>query len=232
VKAAAAGDTEEATTVLIVEQHALVRDGLREILESQADLSVVGEADNNVSAVAKVAAKRPHIVLLDTEVPGDTVTSTVGRIREVSPESRVIILSEHDDPYLLRRLLILGIGGYLLKNSSSQELIAAVRGGRSRDGTVLLAVSRESVAQVNAEASERLSHREREVLQLTAHALSNAQIARRLHICEGTVKRHLRNIFVKLGAVSRIDAVNKAVAASLIAAPSGHARADPLRRIR
>jgi DNA-binding NarL/FixJ family response regulator len=225
IRAVAAKEIEEPatvpepTTVLIVEQHALVRDGLREILESQRNLAVVDEADNNASAVSKAAAKRPHVVLLDTEVPGDTVTSTVRRIGEVSPESKVIILSEYDDANLLRRLLTLGIRGYLLKNSSRQDLIAAVRGGRSRNDTVLLAVSRGSLTQVHADASEMLSDREREVLQLTAYALSNAQIAGRLHICEATVKRHLRNIFVKLEAVSRIDAVNKAIAASLIARP-------------
>ena len=222
---------EEPTTILIVDEHALIRDGLREILESQHDLTVIGEADNNLCAVSKVAEKRPHIVLLDTQVPGDTVTSTVRRIGEASPNSKVIILSEDDSPQLLRRLLILGIRGYLLKNSTRQELISAVRGGRRirHDNAVLLAVSRGSVAQAKTLASEVLSDREREVLQLTAQALSNAQIGGRLNIREATVKRHLRNIFVKLGAVSRIDAVNKAIAASLIPAPRvGGDRRNPL----
>jgi DNA-binding NarL/FixJ family response regulator len=122
----------------------------------------------------------------------------------------------YDGPQLLRELLALGICGYLLKNSTRQELVAAIRNARADDAPVLLAVSRESLTQVQGPVAGALSGREREVLQLVGQAMSNAQIAGRLCLSEATVKRHLRNIFTKLGAVSRIDAVNKALAASLI----------------
>ncbi len=208
--------TTDPTTILIVDDHALFREGLREILEAQGDLVVVGEAGDSESAVALAAEKQPHVVLLDVEIPGDEVTTTVGRIRDLSPSSQVIILSMYDGPQLVQSLLTAGIRGYLLKSVHWQELVSAIRSARSDEGRILLAVSRESLAQVEGPSSSVLSDREREVLELAAQALSNTQIASRLSLTEATVKRHLRNIFVKLGAVSRIDAVNKAVAASLI----------------
>jgi DNA-binding NarL/FixJ family response regulator len=208
---------DDQTTILIVDDHTLVREGLREILTLQDDMRIVGEAGDSETAVAMAAKVRPHIVLLDIEIPGDDVTVTVTRIRERAPESRVIILSMYEGPQLLQTLLGAGIRGYLLKSIHWQELVVAIRTVRTTEDRIVLEVSRESLAQVQqAPSSGVLSAREREVLELTAEALSNGQIATRLSLTEATVKRHLRNIFVKLGAVSRIDAVNKAAAASLI----------------
>jgi DNA-binding NarL/FixJ family response regulator len=203
-------------TIVIVDDHAILREGLRELLEAQEDLVVAGEAGDSASAVALIADRRPDVVLLDVEIPGDDVTTTVSRIRSLSPRSKVIILSMYDGPLLLRGLLAAGVRGYLLKSVRRQELVAAIRGAHRDAGRVVLDVSRESLARAQDPASDPLSARERQVLELTARALSNAQIATRLGLTEATVKRHLRNIFGKLGAVSRIDAVNKAAAASLI----------------
>ncbi len=211
-------------SIALVDDHALFREGLREILESVGDMRIVGEAGDSTAAVTLVAGTRPDVVLLDVEIPGDEVTETVSRIRALSPETRIIILSMYDGPQLLSRLLAAGIRGYLLKSVHRHELIAAVRSVREDPSRVVLAVSRNSVAQVEAAAAPTLSDKELEVLQLAAQALSNSQIARRLGLAEATVKRHMRNIFVKLNAVSRIDAVNKALAASLIMPQS---RADP-----
>jgi DNA-binding NarL/FixJ family response regulator len=203
-------------SIALVDDHALFREGLREILESVGDMRIVGEAGDSAAAVTLVAGTRPDVVLLDVEIPGDEVTETVSRIRTMSPDTRIIILSMYDGPQLLSRLLAAGIRGYLLKSVHRHELIAAVRSVREDPSRVVLAVSRNSVAQVEAAAAPTLSDKELEVLQLAAQALSNSQIARRLGLAEATVKRHMRNIFVKLNAVSRIDAVNKALAASLI----------------
>jgi DNA-binding NarL/FixJ family response regulator len=206
----------EPITILIVDDHALLREGLREILEAQDDMSVVGEAGDSSAAVAMAAETKPNVILLDVEIPGEDVSVTLSRIRSLSPESLVIILSMYDGPQLVRTLLTAGVRGYLLKSVHRQELVAAIRSVHSDEGRIVLAVSRESLAQTEGPAADVLSSREREVLELTAQALSNTQIASRLRLTEATVKRHLRNIFVKLGAVSRIDAVNKATAASLI----------------
>lgn len=210
-------------SVALVDDHALFREGLREILEATPDLVIAGEAGNSSDAVRLVADTRPNVVLLDVEIPGDEVLETVARIRALSPCTQIIILSMYDGPHLLTRLLTAGISGYLLKSIHRHELLAAVRGVYEDPGRVVLAVSRTSLAQVEGPSPDVLTDKEKEILQLAAQALSNLQIARRLGVAEATVKRHMRNIFVKLNAVSRIDAVNKAIAASLI---PGQSRRD------
>jgi DNA-binding NarL/FixJ family response regulator len=203
-------DEDDRITILLVDDHALVREGLRELFETQQDMRVVGEADDSDSTVALAAAEQPDIILLDVEIPGGDVTTTVNRIRECSPSSRVIILSMYEGPQLVQALLAVGIRGYLLKNIHWPELVAAIRAVRGDSSRIALGVSRESLGYIQPGPSPAaLSGRELEVLDLVAQALSNGQIASRLQLTEATVKRHLRNIFVKLGAVSRLDAVNK-----------------------
>jgi DNA-binding NarL/FixJ family response regulator len=204
-------DRDDRITILLVDDHTLVREGLREILETQSDLRVVGEAKDSDTTMALVDETKPDIVLLDVEIPGADVTTTVKEIKNRSPRSRVIILSMYEGPQLVQALLTAGIRGYLLKSVHWQELVVAIRAIRADGDRIILGVSRESLAAGQQEApSVRLSAREAEVLDLVAQALSNGQIAARLQLTEATVKRHLRNIFVKLGAVSRLDAVNKA----------------------
>lgn len=202
---------EDPVAIVIVDDHALFRDGLREILMTQQDMVVVGEAGDSASAVILAADKQPDIVLLDVEIPGNDVTATVSQIRARSPRSRVLILSMHEGPQLVQALLAAGIRGYLLKSIRWQELVVAIRAVHSDSDRVVLGVSRESLAHVRQGPSPgTLSGRELEVLDLVAQAFSNSQIAAHLNLTEATVKRHLRNVFVKLGAVSRLDAVNKA----------------------
>jgi DNA-binding NarL/FixJ family response regulator len=213
-------DEDDRTTILIVDDHALVREGLREILETQPDLRVVGEAENSAMTVSMVAQHQPDVVLLDVEIPGDEVTVTVSQVRVKSPGSRVIILSMYEGPQLVQGLLAVGIRGYLLKSVHWQELVVAIRAVCADSDRLVLGVSRESLGYAgHGLGPDTLSARERAVLDLVAQALSNSQIAARLHLTEATVKRHLRNIFVKLGAVSRLDAVNKAAESGTRARP-------------
>lgn len=203
-------DEDDRITILLVDDHTLVREGLREILETQPDMRVVGEAEDSGTTVALAEAQQPDIVLLDVEIPGSDVTTTVNQIRDRSPSSRVIILSMYEGPQLVQALLAVGIRGYLLKSIHWQELVAAIRAVRADSSRIALGVSRESLGYIQPESSPgTLSARELEVLDLVAQALSNSQIASRLQLTEATVKQHLRNIFAKLGAVSRLDAVNK-----------------------
>ncbi|WP_440073915.1 response regulator [Streptosporangium sp. OZ121] len=202
--------------IAIVDDHALFREGVREILEAQEDLVVVGEAGTSFTALELVSQKRPDVLLLDVEIPGDAVTHTVSRARMISPATQIIILSMYDGPHLLRQLLSAGIRGYLLKTVHRYELVAAIRSVHYEPDRLILVVSPESLAQMETARTEVLTTKEREVLELVAQAYSNRQIASRLNTTEATVKRHLRNIFVKLGAASRIDAVNRAIDASLI----------------
>jgi DNA-binding NarL/FixJ family response regulator len=198
------------TTILIVDDHTLVREGLREILATQEDMCVVGEAADSAATVTLAAEQQPDIVLLDVEIPGGEVTTTVSQILNCSPKSQVIILSMYEGAQLVQALLDAGIRGYLLKSIHWQELVVAIRAVRADNDRIVLGVSRESLREVQQAPPVELSARELEVLDLVAQALSNRQIAARLHLTEATVKRHLRNVFVKLGAVSRLDAVNKA----------------------
>lgn len=201
----------DTTTVLVVDDHALVREGLCRILEAQGDIRIVGQAGDSASTVALAADEQPDIVLLDVEIPGGEATTTVHQIQVCSPRSRVIILSMYEGPQLVQALLMAGIRGYLLKSTQWQELVLAIRTVMADNDRVILGVSRQSLSKVHqGPPMASLSPREQEILSLVGDALSNGQIAARLSLTEATVKRHLRNIFVKLGAVSRIDAVNKA----------------------
>jgi DNA-binding NarL/FixJ family response regulator len=207
------------TTVLVVDDHELIRRGVRDMFEPEPDLALIAEAGDSDTAIELATALRPDVVLLDVEIAGGTAVDTVRGIRAGSPDSAVVILSMFEGPELLKELLDAGIRGYLLKSVARQELLTAIRLVVRDRGYLVLGVSRSSLDQVSRRPDDLLSPRELEVLRATAEGLSNAQIAARLSLAETTVKRHLRNIFSKLGAVSRIDAVNKAVAAAVIPAP-------------
>jgi DNA-binding NarL/FixJ family response regulator len=211
--------TADRITVLLVDDHTLMRDGIREILSMEQDIDVVGEAADSEGAISAVARHNPDIVLLDVEIPGRQAADTVTQILTLAPACRIIILSMYDGHRLLRRLISVGIRSYLLKSVSRQELISTIRSVFVAPDRMVLSISRESMAQMQDGVDAVLSPNELDVLRLAARALSNAQIATRLGISEAMVKRHLHSVFVKLGAVSRIDAVNKAVAASLIMPP-------------
>ncbi len=201
----------EPATVLIVDDHALVREALCELLETQDGIRIVGQAGDSAAALAIAAVEQPNVVLLDIEIPGGDVTTTVRELKERCPRSRVIILSMYEGPQLVRDLLAAGVRGYLIKSTHWLELVAAIQAVVADDDRIVLGVSRQSLWVPPQEPpAELLSVRELEVLSLVSKALSNGQIAARLSLTEATVKRHLRNIFAKLGAVSRINAVNKA----------------------
>jgi DNA-binding NarL/FixJ family response regulator len=221
--------TTDVIRVVLVDDHALMREGLREILTAQQDIIVVGEAGGSSGAVAVVAAVKPDVVLLDVEMPGDDVTVTVRKMKAASPSTEIIILSMYDSRHLVQSLLALGIKGYLLKSVAGEQVVAAIRSAMADKDNIVLSISAQSLSQA-AEPDDVLSEREIAVLQLAASAMSNIQIASRLSLTEATVKRHLHNIFTKLGAVSRIDAVNKAIARSLILPPGPDSDTGPHRR--
>lgn len=207
--------------IVVADDHALFREGLKELLAIEDDFAVVGEAGDGEEAVAVVVDTQPDIVLLDVEMPGSGVTATVRRIRSACAGCRVIILTMYDGAQLVRELLPLGISGYLVKNVTRHELGAAIRDAHGEQGHTVVSVSRRALIQSppGSARGATLSPRELEVLGLASRAMSNAQIARQLFLSEATVKRHLRNVFAKLAAVSRIDAVNKAIEAALLPPP-------------
>lgn len=202
--------------VLLADDHALFREGVAEIFAAEACVEMVGEAEDGDAAVALAEKERPDVVLLDVEMPGPGAGETVRRIREASPGSRVVVLTMHDEPPLVRDLLRSGAHAYMIKNATRRELLTAVETVARDEDRVILSVSRDTLDRLEGWEEMALSDRELEVLALAARGMSNAQIASRLYISEGTVKRHLTNVYAKLGVASRVEAVNEAAAAGLV----------------
>lgn len=204
-------------SVILVDDHTLFREGLAELLTSDPTFRVVAQGSNGADALALVRKHRPDVVLVDVEMPGPGARATVSRLRHEHPDTQVIVLTMHDKPELVLELLDQGAAAYLVKTIAREELMAAVRSVVTSRDNILLSVSRSTINQLDKPPSNVvLSARELEVLKLAALAMSNAQIGKQLVITEGTVKRHLTNIYAKLGAVSRVDAIRKATAARLI----------------
>ncbi|MEU7296700.1 response regulator transcription factor [Streptomyces exfoliatus] len=210
--------TGEPIRIVAVDDHSLLRDALCQLLDVEHDLCVVAEADTSVGLGDLVARTGAHVVLLDVEMPGHHAPTVVSELTARFPRLRVLMLSMHDHGPLVQELLARGAHGYLHKSAPRASLLSAIRGAMARDPQVMIALpcSATSGTAFRGAAGQPLSPREREVLMHVADALSNRQIAVLLGITEATVKRHLRNIFEKLGAASRIGAVNKALEARLI----------------
>jgi DNA-binding NarL/FixJ family response regulator len=201
--------------VLLADDHAMFRQGVREMLSTDEGIEVIGEAENGREAVALAERLRPDVVLLDVEMPVMGARQAMERILENSPVPRVIIVTMHDDPRLVRELIGLGASAYLVKSASIEELHTAVRtAASSAAGNVIIPPK---TLRDPTEAGG-LSRRELEVLVMVARGMSNQQIAISLHLSEATVKRHLANIYPKIGVSSRGEAVRMALSKEWISA--------------
>jgi len=197
--------------LVIVDDHPVVRDGLRGILESQPDFEVVGEASDGEAAVRITKTLKPEIVLMDLRMPEMDGVTALREIKASNPQVQVLVLTTYDSDADILPAIEAGASGYLLKDSSREELYTALR-ATARGETVLApAVAARLVGRMRAPAEEQLSSRELEVLQLVAEGDSNSEIASRLHISQATVKSHLIHIFGKLGVSDRTAAVTVAL---------------------
>jgi DNA-binding NarL/FixJ family response regulator len=192
--------TESAISVIVADDHTLFREGLRAMLTAAEDIVVVGDAATHDQAYEQAIALRPDVLLLDVEMPGIPVLSTISRLRVEAPSVRVLIVTMHRDRVLANHLRSAGAAGFVSKSAPANELVDAIRAALNGPITRRPSLRGESV----------LSSREREVTRLLAAGLSNGAISRSLSISVGTVKRHNTSIFAKLGAVSRTDAVRRA----------------------
>ncbi|MEU4624070.1 response regulator transcription factor [Actinoplanes sp. NPDC023801] len=202
--------------ILLVDDHPVVRMGLRGMLDAESDLTVVGEASSGAEGFEQARALTPDIVLMDLRMPGGDGVEATGRILSAVPGTRVMVLTTYESDRDILRAIEAGASGYLLKDASPAELADAVRAA-SRGETVLApSVASTLVRQVRSPAPPALSARETEVLKLVAGGLTNAEIGRRLFISEATVKTHLLRVFNKLDVADRTAAVTTAMRHGLL----------------
>jgi len=197
--------------LLIVDDHPIVRDGLQGVLQSQPDIEVVGEAADGEAAVQMANSLSPDIVLMDLRMPVMDGVTALREIRTRNPQCQVLVLTTYDSDADILPAIEAGASGYLLKDSTREELYAAIRAAARGETVLAPAVAARLVGRMRAPAEEKLSSRELEVLQLVAEGGSNSEIASRLHISQATVKSHLIHIFGKLGVSDRTAAVTVAL---------------------
>ena len=212
-------------TTVLVDDHPIVRQGLRTLLEGEEDCRVVGEAADGLTAIALVEQLRPNVAILDLQMPDLHGLEVARRVRERAPDTKVIILSMHgDEPHVLEALRH-GVSGYVLKGAATSDLVAAVHAAVAGKRFLSAALSERAIdayAQRAAEPSrpldryELLTSREREVLQLAAQGMSHAQIGERLAISPRTAETHRANLLRKLGLQSQTELVRFAVGRGLI----------------
>jgi DNA-binding NarL/FixJ family response regulator len=202
--------------ILLVDDHPVVRHGLRGMLDAEADLSVVGEASSGDEGVTRAAELTPDIVLMDLRMPGGDGVEATGRILAGSPGTRVMVLTTYESDRDILRAIEAGACGYLLKDASPAQLAEAVRAAARGETVLAPSVASTLVRQMRSPAPPALSAREAEVLRLVARGLTNADIARQLYIAEATVKTHLLRIFNKLDVADRTAAVTTAMSHDLI----------------
>jgi len=203
-------------TILLVDDHPVVRAGLRGMLEAEPDLRVVGEAASGAEAVTAAAAFTPDVILMDLRMPGGDGASATERILRGGSRSRVVVLTTYETDADILRAVEAGACGYLLKDASPADLAAAVRAAARGETVLAPSVAGKLLRQVRQPAQAGLSAREAEVLRLVARGLTNADIGRELHISEATVKTHLLRVFNKLDVADRTAAVTTAMARGLL----------------
>ena len=203
-------------SVLIVDDHALFRAGLRCRLELEHDITPVGEAATAAQAVSKARALQPDLVLLDLLLPGTSGHEAIPELAKVSPRSRVLVVSSQAAPSSVRQALSAGAAGYVPKRASDQELVAAIRQVAAGEGYVDPDLGAKLVVPDRSAALEPLSERERDILQLLALGYTNQEIGRKRYISVRTVDTHRAHIMRKLGLETRAELVLFALANGLI----------------
>jgi DNA-binding NarL/FixJ family response regulator len=207
--------------VLIVDDHPVVREGLRAVLSAEADLVVVGDCGRGADAVAAAALLRPDVVLMDLRLPDLDGVAATERIVAAATAGSVLVLTTYDSDADIVRALAAGATGYLLKDTPRDELVRAVLGAARGETVLAPPVAARLVSRVRAPAAPALTPREVQVLRCIARGLSNPDTGRELYISEATVKSHVTRIFEKLGVNDRTAAVTAAIAAGVLPPPSG-----------
>ena len=212
--------------VVVADDHAIVREGVRMILAREQDIEVVGEAGDGQQALDLVASLRPQVVIMDISMPGMGGIEATQRVRTKHPEVQVLALTMHEDETYVFQLLRAGAAGYVLKRAAAQDLVQAVRAAAKGEAFLYPSIARKVVEDYlrrveTGEERERydgLTTREKEILTLIAQGLSNQQIAEKLYISIKTVQTHRAHILEKLGLHDRTELVRYAIRKGLIQA--------------
>jgi DNA-binding NarL/FixJ family response regulator len=206
--------------ILIADDHGIVRSGLRMLLDRQDGMNVVAEADDGVDAVEKAIASKPDIAVLDVSMPRMTGLQAAREIRAHAPDTRVVMLSMHDDERYFLEGLEAGAAGYVLKRAADTDLIGALRtvaAGRTfLAGETQRTLLDQWLASGRAEPNDPLTPRELEVVKLIAEAYTNRQIAETLKLSEKTVESHRANVLSKLEMRDRVELVRYAIRRGLV----------------
>ena len=206
--------------VVIVDDHAVVRSGLKLLLEAEQDITVVGEAGSAEEGVRATRLEKPDVVLLDVVMPGRSGIDATPELRKAAPSARVLMLSMQDDPSYVREAFAAGASGYVLKEAADVELVQAVRevaaGGRYVHPALGARLASAEVDAAARAAADPLSEREREVLRLLALGHTNQEIAKMLFISVRTAETHRAHIMQKLGLQTRAELVRYALANGLL----------------
>ena len=212
----------EDTRVLVVDDHPVVRQGLRSLLSQYSDIEVVGDAEDSPTALELVATLRPDVVLLDIRLAGPSGLDLARQLRRSRFESRVIILTSYDDGGYLREAAQAGVHGYLLKSASAEVLADAIRAVHKGEWRLSPALAGKALQQlevfsrVHAQSEAGLSDQELQLLQLIAEGATTHDMARALYLSERTVKRKIQDVLDKLGATNRAQAVAEALKRGLL----------------
>jgi DNA-binding NarL/FixJ family response regulator len=201
--------------VLLADNHTMFREGIARVLADYGGIEVVGQTDNDEGAVELVRLTKPDVILMQVQMPIPRARENFLRMREVSdPAPKVVIVTMIEDPRQVRELMELGASAYIVKSASIEHLVAAVRAAivdPKSNKNVVVGMPRALLEEAEEGSDGVLSARELEILLLASRGLSNRQIATRVHVAEGTVKRHLANTYHKMGVGSRGEATRKAL---------------------
>jgi two-component system response regulator NreC len=211
--------------VLVVDDHAVVRSGLRRVLEAEDDIEVVAEAGSVREAVFEARAHKPDVVLIDVVMPGQSGIEGTPAVLHEAPDAKVLVLSMQDDVRYVREAFAAGAAGYILKEAADTDVVGAVRevaeGRRYLHPTLGVRLVESEARQREEEASDPLSEREREVLRLLALGHTNQEIAQMLYISVRTAESHRAHIMQKLRLTTRAELVRYALAHGLLDEASG-----------
>lgn len=202
--------------VLIVDDHPVVRDGLRSVIDGEPDMEVAGEAGHGAEALARAAATPVDVVLMDLRMPTMGGVEAIEHLRRTAPSVRVLVLTTFDTDRDVLPAIEAGATGYLLKDTPREELLRAVRAAHRGEAVLSPAVAGRLMGQVRHPAQDTLSSRELEVLRLIAEGSTNREAAQQLFISEATVKTHLLHIYAKLEVRDRASAVAAAYQRGLL----------------